>query len=75
MPFLIGSNLKNKKTMLSSSAVERTTVNRLVAGSIPAWAVSIRGDCTWSEQFGYIWLCVREIIKMQILGDKYHPDV
>ena len=35
----------------------------------------IKGDCTWSEQFGYIWMCVREIIKMQISGDKYRPSV
>ena len=35
----------------------------------------MKGDCTWSEQFGYVWLCVTEIIKMQIQGDKYHPLV
>ena len=35
----------------------------------------IKGDCTWYEQFNYIYICVREIIKMQIQRDNYHPSV
>ena len=36
---------------------------------------NIRGDVTWREQFDYIFICFKEIIKMQILGDKYLPGV
>jgi len=35
----------------------------------------MKGDCTWSEQFGYIYLCVKEIVKILILGDRYRPGV
>jgi hypothetical protein len=58
------------------------TTDQGVVGSNPTESVvliktmnKIKGDCTWSEQFGYIWLCVREIIKMQIEGDNYQPSV
>jgi len=37
--------------------------------------MNIRGDCTWYEQFNYIYICIKEIVKMQILGDKYRPGV
>jgi len=36
---------------------------------------TIRGDVTWSEQFGYIYLCIKEIVKILILKDKYRPSV
>jgi hypothetical protein len=36
---------------------------------------NIRGDVTWREQFGYIWMCIKEIIKIQISGDNYQPPV
>jgi len=35
----------------------------------------MKGDCTWSEQFGYIYLCVKEIVKILILKDRYTPSV
>ena len=35
----------------------------------------IKGECTWSEQFGYIYLCCKEIAKMLIMGDRYRPRV
>ena len=36
---------------------------------------TIKGDVEWSEQFGYIYLCCKEIVKMLILGDRYKPRV
>jgi hypothetical protein len=35
----------------------------------------MKGDCTWSEQFGYIYLCIKEIIKIQIQGNNYRAGV
>ena len=29
----------------------------------------MRGECTWGEQFGYIYMCGKEIVKMLIMGD------
>ena len=39
------------------------------------WYDSIRGDVTWFEQFGYIYLCIKEIVKIFILRDRYRPGV
>jgi hypothetical protein len=61
---------------------EHGAVNSGVPGSSPGGGVmeknmieNIRGDVTWGEQFGYIWMCIKEIIKMQISGDNYQPPV
>ncbi len=35
----------------------------------------MRGECTWGEQFGYIYMCGKEIVKMLIMGDRYRPGV
>ena len=35
----------------------------------------LEGDVPWSEQFGYIYLCFREITKMLVLGSRYSPPV
>lgn len=36
------ANGRAKEVILSSSVVERSTVNRLVAGSNPAWGVYLK---------------------------------
>ena len=36
---------------------------------------TIKGDCTWTEQFNYIYLCFKEIVKMAVMGDRYNPTV
>jgi len=28
--------------------------------------MKIRGDVTWKEQFGYIYLCIKEVAKIAI---------
>jgi hypothetical protein len=60
-------------SFLLSSAVERLTVNQFVPGSIPGGGVMYR--TTYREQFSYIFLCGREIVRMLIQGDDYHPGV
>ena len=35
----------------------------------------MKGDCTWYEQFNYIYICIKEIVKMKIQGDNYRAGV
>ena len=39
LPNFLKTGYSSKRLILSSSAVERSAVNRLVAGSNPAWGV------------------------------------
>ena len=56
-----------------AQSVERVTVNHHVPGSSPGGGVMY--STTYREQFGYIYMCSKEIVRMLILGDRYKPRV
>jgi len=51
-------------------------VKKILSGhALTEFLKTVRGDVTWEEQFGYIFMCIKETTKITLSTGRYNPPV